>query len=101
MVLRSACQRTSVEQQDLGVAIDGLPVSRRRAILQDDEKKVVAYHEVGHAIVGYRAWRRKVAILSIVPFVASALGYTPQLPTERFIQGTQGADRHASRWSFR
>ena len=56
---------------------------RRKVEFQDDEKKVVAYHEVGHAIVGHlMPGGSKVAKISIVPRGMSALGYTLQLPTE-------------------
>ena len=59
--------------------------------MQDDEKKVVAYHEVGHAIVGHlMPGGSKVAKISIVPRGMSALGYTLQLPTEeRFLNSKE------------
>jgi cell division protease FtsH len=59
--------------------------------MQPDEKKVVAYHEVGHAIVGHlMPGGSKVAKISIVPRGMSALGYTLQLPTEeRFLNSKQ------------
>ena len=62
-------------------------LEKKSRVLQDDEKKVVAYHEVGHAIVGHlMPGGSKVAKISIVPRGMSALGYTLQLPTEdRFL----------------
>ena len=61
-------------------------LEKKCRVLQDDEKKVVAYHEVGHAIVGHLMRGSKVAKISIVPRGMSALGYTLQLPTEeRFL----------------
>ncbi|MBC6456280.1 MAG: cell division protein FtsH, partial [Hormoscilla sp. SP5CHS1] len=55
--------------------------------LSDKEKKIVAYHEVGHALVGaLTAGKAKVAKISIVPRGMAALGYTLQMPTEdRFL----------------
>ena len=91
-LLAARAQRTRVEQQDLSEAIErvvaGLEKSR---VLQDDEKKVVAYHEVGHAIVGHlMPGGSKVAKISIVPRGMSALGYTLQLPTEeRFLNSKE------------
>jgi cell division protease FtsH len=59
--------------------------------LQPEEKKVVAFHEVGHAIVGHlMPGGSKVAKISIVPRGMSALGYTLQLPTEeRFLNSKE------------
>ena len=66
-------------------------LEKRSRVLQADEKKVVAYHEVGHAIVGHlMPGGSKVAKISIVPRGMSALGYTLQLPTEeRFLNSKE------------
>ena len=57
----------------MGKVVAGL--EKKSRVLQDDEKKVVAYHEVGHAIVGHLMPRgSKVAKISIVPRGMSALG---------------------------
>jgi cell division protease FtsH len=77
-LLAARAQRTSVEQQDLGEAIERVVagLEKKGRVLQDDEKKVVAYHEVGHAIVGHlMPGGSKVAKISIVPRGMSALGY--------------------------
>jgi len=88
-LLAARAKRKSVEQQDLGEAIERVVagLEKKSRVLQDDEKKVVAYHEVGHAIVGHlMPGGSKVAKISIVPRGMSALGYTLQLPTEeRFL----------------
>ncbi len=88
-LLAARAKRTSVEQQDLNEAIERVVagLEKKSRVLQDDEKKVVAYHEVGHAIVGHlMPGGSKVAKISIVPRGMSALGYTLQLPTEeRFL----------------
>ena len=54
-------------------------------------RSVVAYHEVGHAIVGHlMPGGSKVAKISIVPRGMAALGYTLQLPTEeRFLNSKE------------
>ena len=88
-LLAARGNRKSVEQQDLSEAIERVVagLEKKSRVLQDDEKKVVAYHEVGHAIVGHlMPGGSKVAKISIVPRGMSALGYTLQLPTEeRFL----------------
>ena len=92
-LLAARAQRTSVEQQDLGEAIERVVagLEKKSRVLQVDEKKVVAYHEVGHAIVGHlMPGGSKVAKISIVPRGMSALGYTLQLPTEeRFLNSKE------------
>ena len=56
-------------------------------MLNEKEKTIVAYHEVGHAMVGaLMTGNGEVAKISIVPRGMAALGYTLQLPTEdRFL----------------
>jgi cell division protease FtsH len=85
--------RTAVEQADLNEAIERVVagLEKKSRVLQPDEKKVVAYHEVGHAIVGHlMPGGSKVAKISIVPRGMSALGYTLQLPTEeRFLNSKE------------
>ncbi|KZR90072.1 ATP-dependent zinc metalloprotease FtsH [Synechococcus sp. MIT S9508] len=92
-LLAARAMRTQVEQQDLGEAIERVVagLEKKSRVLQDDEKKVVAYHEVGHAIVGHlMPGGSKVAKISIVPRGMSALGYTLQLPTEeRFLNSRE------------
>jgi len=92
-LLAARGNRKSVEQQDLSEAIERVVagLEKKSRVLQDDEKKVVAYHEVGHAIVGHlMPGGSKVAKISIVPRGMSALGYTLQLPTEeRFLNSKE------------
>ena len=92
-LLAARAMRKKVEQQDLGEAIERVVagLEKKSRVLQDDEKKVVAYHEVGHAIVGHlMPGGSKVAKISIVPRGMSALGYTLQLPTEeRFLNSRE------------
>ena len=92
-LLAARSKRTSVEQKDLNEAIERVVagLEKKSRVLQDDEKKIVAYHEVGHAIVGHlMPGGSKVAKISIVPRGMSALGYTLQLPTEeRFLNSKE------------
>merc|ERR1712159_370008 len=54
-LLAARGKRVEVEQQDLNEAIERVVagLEKKSRVLQDDEKKIVAYHEVGHAIVGH------------------------------------------------
>ena len=85
--------KKEVVQGDLNEAIERVVagLEKKSRVMQDDEKKVVAYHEVGHAIVGHlMPGGSKVAKISIVPRGMSALGYTLQLPTEeRFLSSRE------------
>ncbi|MFL2512815.1 MAG: ATP-dependent zinc metalloprotease FtsH [Synechococcus sp.] len=85
--------KKEVVQGDLNEAIERVVagLEKKSRVMQDDEKKVVAYHEVGHAIVGHlMPGGSKVAKISIVPRGMSALGYTLQLPTEeRFLNSRE------------
>jgi cell division protease FtsH len=92
-LLAARAYRTSVDQADLNEAIERVVagLEKKSRVLQPDEKKVVAYHEVGHAIVGHlMPGGSKVAKISIVPRGMAALGYTLQLPTEeRFLNSKE------------
>ncbi|MCP9833717.1 MULTISPECIES: ATP-dependent zinc metalloprotease FtsH [unclassified Cyanobium] len=92
-LLAARVYRTQVEQADLNEAIERVVagLEKKSRVLQPDEKKVVAYHEVGHAIVGHlMPGGSKVAKISIVPRGMAALGYTLQLPTEeRFLNSKE------------
>lgn len=92
-LLAARNKQTSVQQGDLNEAIERVVagLEKKSRVMQDDEKKVVAYHEVGHAIVGHlMPGGSKVAKISIVPRGMSALGYTLQLPTEeRFLNSRE------------
>jgi cell division protease FtsH len=62
-------------------------LEKRSRVLNETEKKTVAYHEVGHAIIGaLMPGSGKVEKISVVPRGVGALGYTIQMPEEdRFL----------------
>ncbi len=62
-------------------------LEKKNRVINEQERKIVAYHESGHAIVGYLTpGAEKVQKVSIVPRGLGALGYTLQTPTEdRFL----------------
>ncbi|BDM78764.1 ATP-dependent zinc metalloprotease FtsH4 [Acaryochloris marina] len=78
-----------VETQDFAEAIERVVagLEKKSRVLNDKEKKIVAYHEVGHALVGAKmSGTDQVEKISIVPRGMAALGYTLQVPTEdRFL----------------
>jgi cell division protease FtsH len=81
--------RDSVITADFAEAIERViaGLEKKSRVLNETEKKVVAYHEVGHAIIGaLMPGAGKVEKISIVPRGVGALGYTLQLPEEdRFL----------------
>ncbi len=81
--------RGAVAQEDFSEAIERLVagLEKKSRVLNEKEKKIVAYHEVGHALVGsLMESSGRVEKISIVPRGMAALGYTLQLPTEdRFL----------------
>lgn len=81
--------RTEVAQEDFAEAIERVVagLEKKSRVLNEKEKKIVAYHEVGHAMVGeVMPGTSRVEKISIIPRGMAALGYTLQLPTEdRFL----------------
>ncbi len=75
----------SVEQEDIEEAIDRiqLGLKKRGSPMNDEEKRRVAYHEVGHTLVALSvAHADPVHRVTIIPRSIGALGATLQLPTE-------------------
>jgi cell division protease FtsH len=88
-LLAARNKRLAVAQEDFAEAIERVVagLEKKSRVLNEKEKKIVAYHEVGHALVGsLMTGSGKVEKISIVPRGMAALGYTLQLPTEdRFL----------------
>ncbi|MEN9517996.1 MAG: hypothetical protein RLZZ381_584 [Cyanobacteriota bacterium] len=88
-LLAARNQRETVTQADFNEAIERViaGLEKKSRVLSEKEKKIVAYHEVGHALVGaVMPGGGKVAKISIIPRGMAALGYTLQMPTEdRFL----------------
>ena len=74
--------RKYVTQSDLEESIEVVIAGyqKKNAILTDQEKKVVAYHEIGHALVAAKQTQSApVQKITIVPRTSGALGYTMQV----------------------
>ena len=77
--------RKAVNQEDLLAAFELViaGAEKKGSVLSEFEKKLVAYPEVGHAIVAYRQKHAEpVSKITIVPHTQGALGYTLHLPEE-------------------
>ncbi len=88
-LLAARQNKTAVTMADFNEATERIltGLEKKSRVLNETEKKTVAYHEVGHAIVGsLMPGTNKVEKISIVPRGIGALGYTLQLPEEdRFL----------------
>ena len=76
--------RTVVTQADLEESIEVVIAGyqKKNAILSDQEKRVVAYHEIGHALVAaLQTSSAPVQKITIIPRTSGALGYTMQVET--------------------
>jgi cell division protease FtsH len=77
--------RTLVNQEDLMVSFETViaGTEKKGTVLTDIEKRIVAYHEVGHALVAaLQKHAQPVSKITIVPHTSGALGYTLQMPEE-------------------
>lgn len=84
-LLAARNNRDEVTQSDFEAAIERLiaGLEKKNKIINEKERKIVAYHESGHAIVGYfTPGAEQVQKVSIVPRGIGALGYTLQMPLE-------------------
>ncbi len=74
--------RTVVEQADLEESIEVVIAGyqKKNAIMTDEEKKIVSYHEIGHALVAaLQTESAPVQKITIIPRTSGALGYTMQV----------------------
>ena len=74
--------RSTVAQADLEESVETVIAGyqRKNAVLSDHEKRIVAYHEVGHALVAaLQSGTAPVTKITIVPRTSGALGYTMQV----------------------
>ncbi len=77
--------RQTVNQEDLLVSFETViaGTEKKNTVLTDMEKRLVAYHEVGHALVAaLEKHSQPVSKITIVPHTSGALGYTMQMPEE-------------------
>ena len=77
--------RKAVNQDDLLNSFETViaGTEKKNSVLTDTEKRIVSYHEVGHALVAaLEKHSQPVSKITIVPHTTGALGYTMQMPEE-------------------
>ncbi|MBW3467085.1 ATP-dependent zinc metalloprotease FtsH [Arthrospiribacter ruber] len=84
--------KSAVDMQDFQDAIDRVigGLEKKNKIISPEEKKIVAYHEAGHAVAGWFLEHADPLVkVSIVPRGVAALGYAQYLPKEQFLYQTE------------
>ncbi|NCD69334.1 ATP-dependent zinc metalloprotease FtsH [Mucilaginibacter agri] len=84
--------KPAVDMQDFQDAIDRVigGLEKKNKIISPEEKRIVAYHEAGHAIAGWFLEHADPLVkVSIVPRGVAALGYAQYLPREQFLHTTE------------
>lgn len=84
--------KETVDLQDFHDAIDRVigGLEKKNKIISPEEKKIVAYHEAGHAVAGWFLEHADPLVkVSIVPRGVAALGYAQYLPKEQFLYQTE------------
>ena len=77
--------RKAVNQEDLLISFEVViaGTEKKGTVLTDMEKRMVSYHEVGHALIAaLQKHTQPVSKITIVPHTSGALGYTLQMPEE-------------------
>ncbi len=87
-LLAARSDKESIEMEDFEQAIDRViaGLEKKNKIISPEERKIVAFHEAGHAITGwFLEYTDPVVKVSIVPRGLAALGYAQYLPEERYL----------------
>lgn len=85
-------KRQYVNQKDLFVAVEQVLVGKEKKdrIMSQEERKIVSYHEVGHALISaLQKNSEPVQKITIVPRTMGALGYVMQVPDEEKFLNTE------------
>lgn len=92
--------RKTVTQEDLEESIDVIVAGHQKKdrVMSDREKKIVAYHEVGHAMVAaLQAGSAPVHKITIIPRTSGALGFTMQVEEEeRYLMSKEDIENRIS-----
>lgn len=90
-ILAARDSRDNIKMQDLDEAVDkiGMGLGRKNKIIRPEEKKLLAYHEAGHALVSeLTSHADKVHKVTIIPR-GSAGGFMMPLPEEKLVTGSK------------
>jgi AFG3 family protein len=91
-LIAARTDKKEVEMIDFNAAIDRVigGLEKKNKIISPEEKKIVAYHEAGHAVVGwFLDGTNPLVKVSIVPHDVAALGYAQYLPKEQYLYTTE------------
>ncbi len=81
--------KSAIDMQDFNDAIDRAigGLEKKNKLISPDEKKIIAYHEAGHAVCGWFLENAHPLLkVSIIPRGVAALGYAQYLPKEKYIE---------------
>ncbi|MEQ9230857.1 MAG: ATP-dependent zinc metalloprotease FtsH, partial [Cyclobacteriaceae bacterium] len=84
--------KKAVDMKDFQDAVDRVigGLEKKNKLISPDEKKIVAFHEAGHAVAGWFLEHADPLVkVSIVPRGVAALGYAQYLPKEQFLYQTE------------
>jgi cell division protease FtsH len=84
--------KSEVEMSDFNAAVDRVigGLEKKNKLISPQEKKIIAYHEAGHAICGwYLEHADPLVKVSIIPRGIAALGYAQYLPKEQYLYTTE------------
>src|SRR5690606_18543832 len=84
--------KSEVDMNDFNAAIDRIigGLEKKSKIISPDEKKVIAYHEAGHAVAGwFLEHAHPLVKVTIVPRGTAALGFAQYLPKEKYLTLTE------------
>lgn len=84
--------KKAIDIQDFNDAIDRVigGLEKKNKLISPEEKKVVAYHEAGHAICGwFLEYADPLVKVSIIPRGVAALGFAQYLPKEQYLYSTE------------
>lgn len=96
-LIAARSNKVAVEMIDFNAAIDRVigGLEKKNKLISPDEKKIVAYHEAGHAVAGWFLEHADPLVkVTIVPRGVAALGYAQYLPKEQFLYTAEQLDDH-------
>jgi cell division protease FtsH len=91
-LIAARTDKKAVDMTDFNAAIDRVigGLEKKNKIISPEEKNIVAYHEAGHAVVGwFLDGTDPLVKVSIVPRGVAALGYAQYLPKEQYLYTTE------------
>ena len=91
-LVAARAEKASVEMKDFEVAIDRVigGLEKKNKVISKEERRTVAYHEAGHAVVGWFLKHAEPLLkVSIIPRGTAALGFAQYLPNENLLMNVE------------